>query len=105
MLLSKASVLYFLSSLKVPRADPTIDADPAFVYSEIIGEISGREATLSTPNGYLSEEVYNKDDKPKQQAVYRIFLQYLKKRRNSGDFDRAQRYAPPVKTSTNAHES
>ena len=92
-------VLSLLSDLHIPRVDATIDADPAFVYNEIIGEISGCEATLLTPNGYLAEEIYNKDHELKRQGVYSIFLQYLKKRRNSGDFDRAQRYTPPVKCS------
>ncbi|KDQ15746.1 hypothetical protein BOTBODRAFT_31632 [Botryobasidium botryosum FD-172 SS1] len=76
----------------------TKDLDPAIVWSEIMGVIRGSETAVETMNGYLSESQYLKLSRRAQTTfakypaqVYGIFEAYMKRKKNSGVVDPAER--------------
>ncbi len=58
--------------------------------------ISGSEGAILTSNGYLDREAYKKSTRTQPafagDAVYDLFLSYLKRKRKLGDSDPADRY-------------
>ncbi|KAF6765917.1 hypothetical protein DFP72DRAFT_996790 [Ephemerocybe angulata] len=78
--------------------DLTKNLDPALVYSELLGVIEGSEQSLSHEMRYLDQETYRNLSHRVQHVfakqrdrVYALFLAYLKRKRQNGDFDTADR--------------
>ncbi|CAA7264670.1 unnamed protein product [Cyclocybe aegerita] len=72
--------------------------DPALVFSELMGVIQGSEESLSDERHYIDKETYENMSHRAQYAfasrrgiIYAIFLQYLKQKKSSGEYDAADR--------------
>ena len=74
--------------------------DPALVWSEFLGVISGSEASLDTPNRCMDRESYQKLSNRAQatftsrrSVIYDLFQAYVKQKRESRTYDVADRCA------------
>lgn len=74
--------------------------DPALVWSEFLGVISGSEASLDTPNRCMDRESYQKLSNRTQATftsrrgvIYDLFQAYVKQKRESRTYDVADRCA------------
>ncbi|KAH9891312.1 hypothetical protein C8Q73DRAFT_119576 [Cubamyces lactineus] len=72
--------------------------DPTLVFGEFMGVIKGSEEALAHPEGYLDMESYCKLSHRTQatfasqrENIYRLFQAYLKKKKERGDYDAADR--------------
>ncbi|KAJ3514932.1 hypothetical protein NLJ89_g2078 [Agrocybe chaxingu] len=72
--------------------------DPALVFSELMGVIQGSEESLGDERHYIDKEIYENMSHRAQYAfasrrgiIYAIFLQYLKQKKLSGEYDAADR--------------
>ncbi|KAI0327262.1 hypothetical protein GY45DRAFT_1428013 [Cubamyces sp. BRFM 1775] len=72
--------------------------DPTLVFGEFMGVIKGSEEALAHPEGYLDIESYCKLSHRTQatfasqrENIYRLFQAYLKKKKERGDYDAADR--------------
>ena len=64
-----------------------------------IGVIKGSELALDRPEGFLDKETYCKLSHRTQgtfanqrECIYKLFTAYLKKKKERGDYDAADRY-------------
>ncbi|KAI9068145.1 hypothetical protein FKP32DRAFT_1672451 [Trametes sanguinea] len=72
--------------------------DPALVFGEFMGVIKGSELALHHPRGYLDRETYCNLSHRTQATfasqrdnIYRLFQAYLKRKKERGDYDAADR--------------
>ncbi|KAL7285962.1 hypothetical protein ACG7TL_001077 [Trametes sanguinea] len=72
--------------------------DPALVFGEFMGVIKGSELALRQPGGYLNREMYCNLSHRTQATfasqrdnIYRLFEVYLKRKKQRGDYDAADR--------------
>ncbi|KAI0935696.1 hypothetical protein AcV5_004043 [Taiwanofungus camphoratus] len=72
--------------------------DPTLVFSEFMGVIKGSEQSLNSPDGFLDKDTYfglshrtQATFANQRDAVYKLFLAYLKKKRERRDYDAADR--------------
>ncbi|KAI0369978.1 hypothetical protein BV20DRAFT_945276 [Pilatotrama ljubarskyi] len=72
--------------------------DPTLVFGEFMGVIKGSEQSLSHPEGYLDRDAYYKLSHRTQatfasqrENIYRLFQAYLKRKKERGDYDAADR--------------
>ncbi|KAI0770957.1 hypothetical protein BD413DRAFT_613484 [Trametes elegans] len=72
--------------------------DPTLVFGEFMGVIKGLEQSLDYPEGYLDKETYRQLSHRTQptfasqrENVYRLFQAYLKRKKERGDYDAADR--------------
>ncbi|KZT08927.1 uncharacterized protein LAESUDRAFT_811030 [Laetiporus sulphureus 93-53] len=73
--------------------------DPALVFNEIIGVIEGSEGTLHSRNAFLDEKTYTDISRraartfsDQRKTIYDIFVAYLKRKRERGEQDPANRF-------------
>jgi hypothetical protein len=73
--------------------------DPALVWSEFLGVISGSEGSLATENGYMDRESYERLSHRTQATfarqrgpVYELFQEYIHRKRASEGYDVADRF-------------
>lgn len=76
----------------------TKNLDPALIFAEIMGVIKGSESALQSEQGYLDEQTYISLSHRQQgtfagrrEAVYALFLAYLRLKRQRRDWDAADR--------------
>ncbi|KAI0762352.1 hypothetical protein C8Q74DRAFT_1336826 [Fomes fomentarius] len=72
--------------------------DPTLVFAEFMGVIKGSEQALEKPQGYLDKEGYcnlsartQATFASQRESIYRLFQAYLKRKRERGDWDAADR--------------
>ena len=73
-------------------------ADPALVFSEILGVIKGSEKTIGTQQRCLDRETYLSSGRQgifshAKEAVYELFVAYTKLKRQRQEYDAADRLA------------
>ena len=85
-----SGVLWFLT---FPRTDP------ALVWSEFLGVISGSEGSLAAENGYMDRESYERLSHRTQATfsrqrgpVYSLFQAYIRRKRELDGYDVADRF-------------
>lgn len=74
----------------------TLEVDPALVFGEILGVIKGSEQALSTPQRCLDRDTYLSSGRRgmlshTKDAVYDLFAEYTKLKRESQEYDAADR--------------